>query len=158
MSTSLKVRLGRTLSRYVAGHGGGLVLVKCPLGHGATRPRWQWAGGRQPRAGRATLSARLLSRTRTLRALWAAPHTVQRLAWRVDVVTSSKVQTSAQPLTEPTAVIELRTGGRLAPTASGVVVFEVNRAQLGGMLDEVARIEAVIAKHGGAAHDAEEGL
>lgn len=82
----------------------------------------------------------------------------QRLAWRVDVVTSSKVQTSAQPLTEPTAVIELRTGARLAPTASGVVVFEANRAQLGSMLDEVARIEAVIAKHGGAAHDAEDDL
>ena len=73
----------------------------------------------------------------------------QRLAWRVDVVTSSKLSSSAQPITEPTAIMELRTSKRVDADASGVLVFEMNRAQLSGMLDEVKRIETVIARCGG---------
>jgi len=72
----------------------------------------------------------------------------QRLAWRVDVVTSSKA-TSGQPATEPTAILELSTGARTSATPSGRLVFEMNRAQLAGILDEVSRIEAVIDRHAG---------
>ena len=111
--------------------------------------------------------------------------TVQRIAWRVDVVTSSK---RTEDVTEPVAIMELRTGavrwlclcskkiggikkafalikvlpcacaflstqqqrsgasGNGASGAAGgdAVVFEMNRAELGGVLSEVADIEAAI--------------
>lgn len=49
--------------------------------------------------------------------------------------------------------MELRTSKRVDADASGVLVFEMNRAQLSGMLDEVKRIETVIARCGGSRGD-----
>lgn len=78
----------------------------------------------------------------------------QRTAYRVDVLTSSR---TSKDLSEPTAILELRTGQRAdAPTSGsgsgggrrgeGVVRFEMNREQLAAVLKQVEAAEAVIAR------------
>jgi hypothetical protein len=78
--------------------------------------------------------------------------TIQNTSYRVDVLTSSR---ASRDLSEPTAILELKTG--LRPGASGgsgaaggdgdVLRFEMNREQLAGLLKSVGEAEAVIAAH-----------